>query len=128
MIYIGAIAVLFLFVIMMLNVRIVELSAFYLKYVPIGSFIFIFFFLEIYFFLFLNFKGFFIESNYKFVDFVNLIYLKGNVYLLGNLIYTYFGLYFCLIGIILFIALLGSIVLIMYLEKRTIPMIYLYKK
>jgi len=43
MIYIGAIAVLFLFVIMMLNIKIIELSLLYLKYLPIGGFVFFFF-------------------------------------------------------------------------------------
>jgi NADH-quinone oxidoreductase subunit J len=43
-VYIGAIAVLFLFVIMMLNIKIVELRTFYLRYVSIGFFIILFFF------------------------------------------------------------------------------------
>lgn len=43
-VYIGAIAVMFLFVIMMLNVKVVELRSFYLKYLPVGIFIILFFF------------------------------------------------------------------------------------
>ena len=46
-IYIGAIAVLFLFVIMMLNIKIVELRHFYYKYLPVGGLIVFFFFFEI---------------------------------------------------------------------------------
>jgi len=118
MIYIGAIAVLFLFVIMMLNIKIIELSLLYLKYLPIGGFVFFFFFIEIYFFLSMEFNFFEINNNYYFVDWINLISLKGNVFLIGNIIYTYYSLYFCLLGVILFIAMIGSIVLIMYLEKR----------
>src|SRR5215467_10492845 len=49
-IYIGAIAVLFLFLIMMLNLKIIELKNYYLKYLPIGSFIIIIFFFELCFF------------------------------------------------------------------------------
>ena len=118
MIYIGAIAVLFLFVIMMLNIRIIELSLLYLKYLPIGGFVFIFFLIEIYFFIYMEFNFFFVGNNYYFIDWINFVSLKGNIFLIGNIIYTYYSLYFCLLGIILFIAMIGSIVLIMYLERR----------
>ena len=48
MIYIGAIAVLFLFVIMMLNIKVIELQFFYLRYLSIGAVIVCFFILEIF--------------------------------------------------------------------------------
>jgi len=118
MIYIGAIAVLFLFVIMMLNIKIIELSLLYLKYLPIGGFVFFFFFIEICFFLSIEFSMFEINNNYDYIDWLNLISLQGNVFLIGNILYIYYSLYFCLLGIILFIAMIGSIVLIMYLEGR----------
>jgi len=47
MVYIGAIAVLFLFVIMMLNIKIVEISNTYFRYLPVSFFIIIFFLLEL---------------------------------------------------------------------------------
>jgi len=47
MVYIGAIAVLFLFVIMMLNIKIVEISSTYMRYLPVSFFIIIFFFIRI---------------------------------------------------------------------------------
>src|ERR1700761_2672846 len=47
LIYVGAIAVLFLFIIMMLNLKIVELRNYYLRYLPVGSFIILFFFFEL---------------------------------------------------------------------------------
>jgi len=43
-VYIGAIAVLFLFVIMLLNIKIVELRALYLRYIFLGFVIIVFFF------------------------------------------------------------------------------------
>ena len=54
-VYIGAIAVMFLFVIMMLNVKVVELRSFYLKYLPVGIFIILFFFFELYIYIFYEF-------------------------------------------------------------------------
>jgi len=52
-VYIGAIAVMFLFVIMMLNVKIVELRSFYLKYLPVGIFIILFFFFELFIYIYI---------------------------------------------------------------------------
>ena len=50
-IYIGAISILFLFVIMLLNLRIVEVYNSLLNYIPIGSFIAIFFLLLFVYFI-----------------------------------------------------------------------------
>jgi NADH-quinone oxidoreductase subunit J len=61
-VYIGAIAVLFLFVIMLLNIKIVELRSLYLRYVFVGSIIIIFFFFELLFSFYLKFTIF----EYKF--------------------------------------------------------------
>jgi len=43
-IYVGAISILFLFVVMMLNLRILELYSSFYHHIPIGSFIGFFFF------------------------------------------------------------------------------------
>jgi NADH-quinone oxidoreductase subunit J len=66
-IYIGAISILFLFVIMLLNLRSIELYNTFFNYFPIGSFIGFLFFLEI-FYLFsfdfsLTMKVFFFDSD-----------------------------------------------------------------
>jgi NADH-quinone oxidoreductase subunit J len=44
-VYVGAVSVLFLFVIMLLNLRIVEIYNTFINYLPLGLFIGIFFFL-----------------------------------------------------------------------------------
>merc|ERR1711988_2049458 len=46
-VYVGAIAVLFLFVVMMLNIRVTELNESVLRYIPIGGLILLIFFLEV---------------------------------------------------------------------------------
>jgi NADH-quinone oxidoreductase subunit J len=43
-VYVGAIAVLFLFVVMMLNIRITQLNESILRYIPIGGVILLIFF------------------------------------------------------------------------------------
>jgi len=56
MVYIGAIAVLFLFVIMMLNIKIVEISSTYMRYLPVSFFIIIFFLFELALSMYLKFN------------------------------------------------------------------------
>jgi NADH:ubiquinone oxidoreductase subunit 6 (subunit J) len=58
MVYIGAIAVLFLFVIMMLNIKIVEISTTYFRYLPVSFFIIIFFLFELIISVYLKFGWF----------------------------------------------------------------------
>jgi len=48
MVYVGAIAVLFLFVVMMLNIRLTELNESILRYLPVGGFIGLIFLFEIF--------------------------------------------------------------------------------
>jgi NADH-quinone oxidoreductase subunit J len=66
MIYIGAIAVLFLFVIMMLNIKVIELRFFYLRYLSVGATIVCFFILEIFLSILLEFNNSFYIKNYYF--------------------------------------------------------------
>jgi NADH-quinone oxidoreductase subunit J len=109
-VYIGAIAVLFLFVIMMLNIKIVELRSFYLRYVTIGLFIIMFFFFELFFSVYMEFYTF----DYKifYLNWINFIDYKGNIYVLAYVIYSYYCILFILLAIILFIAMFGSIILL----------------
>lgn len=62
-IYVGAIAVLFLFVVMMLNIKLNELSENLLRYIPIGALIFFIFFLEIFLILYSHFVPFTNDSS-----------------------------------------------------------------
>lgn len=111
MVYIGAIAVLFLFVIMMLNIKIIELRFYYLRYLSIGIIVIGFLILEIILSIIFEFN----LNNYKFFDYQNwLIFLnfKGNLYLLGSFIYVYNFIIFLLLGIILYVSMFCSIILL----------------
>ncbi len=48
-VYVGAVAVLFLFVVMMLNIKLIEFQESFLRYLPIGGLITLFFLIEILF-------------------------------------------------------------------------------
>lgn len=114
-VYVGAIAVLFLFVIMMLNTKVIASSDdSFLKYfrsITVFFYSFIYFIglvFSLYFlrdFNMLYFKDF--EANYYTWSFDNL----SNIEVFGQILYNYFYVYVLLAGIILLVALVGAIVL-----------------
>jgi NADH-quinone oxidoreductase subunit J len=116
-VYVGAIAVLFLFVVMMLDIKITESDKNYLKYFPVGSFLGLAFLGEI---LFIVFDSF--ESNpQRFImysDWSDVVYSITNVQVLGQVLYTTYFLYFLIAGLILLVAMLGAIVLTLTFDKK----------
>jgi NADH-quinone oxidoreductase subunit J len=73
-VYVGAIAVLFLFVVMMLDIKISESKRDFLKYFPIGSFLGLAFFFELLVILIKNFESnFYFESNNLYINWFNSI-------------------------------------------------------
>lgn len=123
-IYIGAISVLFLFVIMMLNIRIIELRENLIKYVPLSIVICILLFVE-FFYLYYNSissisqKNIFL-TNIMYFNNVNLLLPNAtNLQLLGYILYTYFVEFFLICGVILFVAMIGAIMLTLHLEFST---------
>lgn len=113
-VYIGAIAVLFLFVIMMLNIRILEISSTFSIYLPLAlflSFIFISQFILVYF------------NSLNFFEFDNsLIYTKWPSYnnikiiAIGQLLFNECYIFFIGATLLLFIAMIG--VIILTLDKK----------
>lgn len=95
-VYVGAIAVLFLFVVMMLNVKITEIQDEVLQYLPIGGLIGIVFLLEI----FLIIEGDFVslinpnQDNAVYIDWFAQIDSISNIQTLGNVLYTDYVLFF----------------------------------
>jgi NADH-quinone oxidoreductase subunit J len=118
LIYVGAIAILFLFVIMMLQLKLNDLE--------------VFFFLPILFsFNFLCFLSFFKNYNFFFIvfDFFNLNIFEEyflEIFILGQVLYNYSLICFLLAGLILLLALIGSIIL--SLEFSKIKANFIFKK
>ena len=113
-IYVGAIAVLFLFVVMMLDLKTVNLTKNTIKYFPFGSFISIIFLFEILAIIFKNFK----PNPYKEKFLANFYYnwyekldALTEIEAIGQVLYTHYVLQFLVAGFILFLAVVGSIVL-----------------
>lgn len=151
-VYVGAIAVLFLFVVMMLNIKILELDEVFWKYIPVGLVISSIFLLQIFYYVFSFsisevFSLFFFDGYYS-VKKLNLLYSQRenldalvvvsktidclamvkpdycgvnssfvfeltNTEMLGWVVYTYTFFVFLVIGLILLVAMVGSIVLVL---------------
>ena len=118
-IYVGAIAVLFLFVVMMLNINLAELSENLLRYLPIGGIIGIIFLIEIFSVLGSDLISLTSHpANTKIssviiqpVDWITQIIQLNNIEIFGLVIYTHFFYLFIIASLILLVAMIGAIVL-----------------
>jgi NADH-quinone oxidoreductase subunit J len=114
-VYVGAIAVLFLFVVMMLNVDIEKIKEGTKKHLPILILISVILFCEI--LLIVNF------SSVKYYDTKILFPIDkeiSSIKSIGNVLYTDFAFPFQISGMILFVAMIGAIVLTKKDELRLI--------
>ena len=119
-VYVGAIAVLFLFVVMMLDIKIGDNTLGYLNYGPIAYFITFLFLLEITIPLIKGVTAFPYASSgteYTYINWFNQIDFITNLESMGQLLYTYYFVFFLMSGFILFVAMLGAIILTLSLKK-----------
>lgn len=118
MVYVGAIAVLFLFVVMMLNVKVVEFNLTMLRYLPLGGIIGFIFLIEILLVLdsqLIPLFGLSVDQRSShFSIWSEEINYITNIESIGSYIYTDYFLLFILAGMILLVAMIGAIVLTMY--------------
>lgn len=103
-VYVGAVAVLFLFVVMMLDVDFVELKQGFLSYLPFGLLVGAVFLAEI---VLASFAG--LENHVSTFD--ASPGAETNAEAIGQVMYTQYMLLFQLAGIVLLISMIGAIVL-----------------
>ena len=107
-VYVGAVAVLFLFVVMMLDINFVKLREGFLQYLPFGALLGIVLIIELGI-LFLT-KSFSENSLSKFVE-LPVMNKVENTKLIGQVLYTNYFYLFQISGLILLVAMVGSITL-----------------
>jgi NADH-quinone oxidoreductase subunit J len=116
-IYVGAIAVLFLFVVMMLDVKTVYSTKDFLKYFPFGSFIGTIFLIEIFLVvpsIFEEFNPYHVSFLFNFyADWFNKLDCFSEIMAVGHILYTDYLVQFLLSGNILLLATLGPVVLVL---------------
>ncbi|UXN02431.1 NADH-quinone oxidoreductase subunit J [Bartonella sp. HY406] len=106
-VYVGAVAVLFLFVVMMLDVDFAELKRGALQYAPIGALVGLILLIE----LVVVFTSNSIIPDVTIAAKAASDVAKTNTQALGEILYTDYVLYFQLAGLVLLVAMIGAIVL-----------------
>ncbi|MCB1472611.1 MAG: NADH-quinone oxidoreductase subunit J [Rhodobiaceae bacterium] len=106
-VYVGAVAVLFLFVVMMLDIDFAELRQGFLEYVPIGAVIGAIFLVE----LLLVVTTWIFSPEAAAQAQVPIPGDMSNVAAIGQVLYTKYILFFQLSGMVLLVAMIGAIVL-----------------
>ncbi len=110
-VYVGAIAVLFLFVVMMLDIRLAEIQENVLRYLPIGGFVGLIFFLEMFVVLDTDFIPLLSNTQTHFYSWSAQHF--STIESLGLVLYTTYVYYFIVASLILLVAMIGAIVLTM---------------
>ena len=108
-VYIGAVAILFLFVVMMLNIKLIEIQENLIRFIPISIIVSLLFFFEIYTIL-----SNIVEYHDRFFlleKWDNYIFFFTNIYKLAQIFFAHFYFEFLISGLILLIAMIGAIVL-----------------
>lgn len=121
-IYVGAIAVLFLFAVMMLDVKLQDLSKNSFRYFPIWI-LFGFSFLTPLIMVIYNkfiFNTIIVDDNI-YINWYDLINATNDIDVYGQVLYSYFVLQFLIVGLILLVVLIGVVYLTnIYNSKQTI--------
>lgn len=124
-IYVGAIAILFLFAIMMLETKLIDLKRNTIQYFPVGIVFFIFLFIPLIIIINTHFNGFeftsdnnFYLNNYQ--NWYDLIDSTNDINVYGQILYSYFVLQFLISGLILLLIILGVVHLTNSFQKNTI--------
>ena len=107
-VYVGAVAVLFLFVVMMLDINFVELRQGFMQYLPIGGAVGLVLFFELALAVFVNWVA---APNAAARSAAPTPANVSNTAALGRLLYTDYIYLFQAAGIVLLIAMIGAIVL-----------------
>lgn len=131
-VYVGAVAVLFLFVIMMLNIKVTSLTVSIYRYLPI-SFIFgSIFLLEFLVLSYIDLSS--IDTNNIYLldsNFINewtaSVIPKSNIVVLSQLLYTYYFYLFIVSGIILLVSMIGAISLTLH-RRNDVKKQLIYKQ
>lgn len=108
-VYVGAIAVLFLFVVMMLNIRLQEPREDFLYYLPVAAIVATLFMVQCAILLYGNLSSVELFVLDRQQNWTALLDSQFDISSLGEIVYNHFSLHFEIAGIILLVAMIGSI-------------------
>jgi len=112
-VYLGAVIVLFLFIVMMLNIKGIDLRLEFSRSLPIGFFFGLVFFIFLYFIISgtigIDNKSLIFIVNY--FDWKSILINISNIQIFGYFLYSYYFPFLLIIGIILLVAMIGTVIL-----------------
>nr|AVR57706.1 NADH dehydrogenase subunit 6 [Halamphora calidilacuna] len=121
-VYVGAIAVLFLFAVMMLDAKLQNLARNLFRYLPVGFLFALGFLIPVLYQISVGSKestGFFSQNNY--INWYDFLDSTSDVEIYGQVLYSYFVLQFLVVGLILLVVLVGVVSLTnVYTSNRTV--------
>jgi len=117
-VYVGAIAVLFLFIIMMLDIKIGDSTLNMLNHGLLSYFLGFVFILEITKPNLTSLDNLFVPVRFYWVDWLSEIHIITNVEAIGQLLYTYYFVFFLMAGLILLVAIIGALMLSLSYNKN----------
>jgi len=110
-VYVGAIAILFLFICMMLNIKTEQFNKNIFAYLPISGVFVILLIFEVSLIIY----NFFAHDLFSGSENIILLFTNAsNIFVLGETLYTFYALNFLLAGFILLIAMVGAIFLTLH--------------
>lgn len=110
-VYVGAIAVLFLFVIMMLNIKLVQINESVMRWLPLGGIFGLVFVSEVLYIFEVVFPLYYFDFNNLQQSWPLLLQGSETLNLFGGALYMFFVVPFIIAAFVLLTALLGAIVL-----------------
>lgn len=122
-VYVGAIAVLFLFVVMMLNIKVAEINEKRLRYLPIGGLLGLLFLFEVFLVVDSDLIPLLVAKDplllrtlslVEYVEWTKFTTNVTNMEAIGLCLYTFYFYFFLMAGLILLVAMIGAIVLTMH--------------
>ena len=122
-VYVGAIAVLFLFVVMMLDFKFGSSLYDYRTEYFLSSFLFVFlFFLYLYNFFFkliyVSYSSSYYKSSYVYKMWIFFTNPMSDISTIGSVMFSYYSIYFLVCGLLLFVAMVGAIVLTLFKREN----------
>lgn len=118
-VYLGAILVLFLFVIMVLHIKLVETTTSEFNYGFINSFIIILLVSQFTYIMYSTFQDASIGNVIFNIELMNYLFSISNIQIIGLVLYNYYFISVIIVASILYIAMLGSIILTLESTKES---------
>lgn len=122
-IYVGAVAVLFLFVVMMLDIKLTNKPSNYLKHLSISWVFGLIFIMKIAYFIDLSLPALCLTEEFIFdmpvyINWIDNLDNLNDLNCLGQFLYTYFFVHFLLAGFLLLLAVVGAIALTLRINAK----------